>query len=179
MCGRYYFSLEDIAESALLKKKISQMSISNFAQREVFPSQQALVLVEGKEDVFQVKVMKWGIKSYQGSLLINARNEGIDQKRTFSPMLSHRCLIPCNGFYEWKNKKKVFIYEKEEPLFYLAGIYNEQDEFVIITGEAQKDMKHVHHRTPLIYHEKDIQRYLSFDCEFAVDNDNLGFRLEE
>lgn len=178
MCGRYYFSLEDIADSALLKKKISQMSISNFAQREIFPSQQALVLIEG-EDVFQVKVMKWGIKNYQGSLLINARNEGIDQKRTFSPMLSHRCLIPCNGFYEWKNKKKVFIYEKEEPLFYLAGIYNEQDEFVIITGEAQKDMKHVHHRTPLIYHEKDIQRYLSLDCEFAVDNDNLGFRLEE
>ena len=72
-----------------------------------------------------------------------------------------------------------FIYEKEEPLFYLAGIYNDQEEFVIVTGEAEKEMKHIHHRTPLIIHEQDIQRYLSGDCEFAVDNENLGFRLEE
>lgn len=180
MCGRYYFALEDSLAFAKLKKKISQMSIFNFASQEVFPSQNALVLLENEDqNDYVVKTMKWGIKNYKGALMINARNEGIDQKKTFLPMLAHRCLIPCNGFYEWKNKKKIFIYEKEEPLFYLAGIYNDQEEFVIVTGEAEKEMKHIHHRTPLIIHEQDIQRYLSGDCEFAVDNENLGFRLEE
>ena len=180
MCGRYYFSLEDTAAFAKLKRKITQMSIFSYAHQEVFPSQKSLVLVKDTRDEdYTLKTMKWGIKGYQGSLLINARNEGIETKKTFSPLLDHRCLIPCNGFYEWKNKKKVFIFEKKEPLFYLAGIYNEALEFVIVTGEAEKEMKHVHHRTPLIIHEQDINRYLNGDCEFAVDNDDLGFRLEE
>lgn len=178
MCGRYYFSIEEAPAFAKLKQKITQMSISHFAQHEIFPSQNALVLVEGQAD-YSLDVMKWGIKGFQNKLLINARNEGIETKKTFSPMLKHRCLIPCNGFYEWKNKKKVFIYEKEEPIFYLAGIYNEQKEFVIVTGEAEKDMKFVHHRTPIILHEKDIERYLKGDCEFAVDNDDLAFSLDD
>lgn len=177
MCGRYYFSLDDLAKDHFLRQKITQMSIFDFAQKEIFPSQNAIVLVAGKEEP-EIEVMKWGIKGYQGkSLLINAREEGIAEKKTFRPMLKHRCLIPCNGFYEWKNKKKVFIYELEEPLFYLAGIFNELKEFVIVTGAADKEMKHVHHRTPIILREKDIKAYLQGDCEFAVDNDDLGFRL--
>lgn len=48
-----------------------------------------------------------------------------------------------------------------------------------MTGEAQKEMKFVHHRTPIILHEKDIERYLKGDCEFAVDNDGLAFSLDD
>lgn len=176
MCGRYYFSIEEALDQITLKKKIAQMTI-DFAKKEIFPSQQAIVLVEGPQD-YETAVMKWGIKSYKGSLLINARSETIHEKKTFQPMLSQRCLIPCNGFFEWKNKKKIFIYEKQESIFYLAGIYNQDHEFVIVTGEANKDMKQIHHRTPIILHERDIDRYLRHECEFAVDNDDLGFRLE-
>lgn len=179
MCGRYYFAMDDTIAFAKLKKKIAQMSIFDYSQNEIFPSQKVIVLVPDEHQDYQPTVMKWGIQGYHGKLIINARSEGIEEKRTFSPFIKQRCLIPCNGFYEWKNKKKVLIYEKEEPLFYLAGIYNDHHEFVIVTGDSQKEMKYVHHRTPLIYHEKDIYRYLHDDCEFAVDNDHLSFQLVE
>ena len=177
MCGRFYLFFDDDGKQTRLYHKVSELSVA-YAQKEIYPSQHALVLIEGNYE-YNVSVMKWGISSYKGSLLINARSEGIHEKKTFIPMLSKRCLIPCNGFYEWKQNKKIYIYEKEEPIFYLAGIYNQDHEFVIVTGEADNQMKQVHHRTPIIIKDKDVDAYLHHDCEFAVDNENLGFRLED
>ena len=176
MCGRYFFDLNQSIFTTNIKQKIAQLSIA-FAQNEIYPSQHVLVLVEQDREI-TVDVMKWGLTSYKGSLLINARSVGIEEKKTFRPMLEHRCLIPCNGFYEWKNKKKIYITKKNEEMFYLAGIYNEQKEFVIVTGESQKQMKQIHHRTPIILHEADKERYIRHDCEFAVDNEDLEFELE-
>ena len=67
MCGRYYFSIEEALAFAKLKQKITQMSISHYAQHEIFPSQNALVLVEGQND-YTLDVMKWGMKGYQNKL---------------------------------------------------------------------------------------------------------------
>lgn len=177
MCGRYYFSIEELSSQHPLTQKLSQISLS-YAQKEIFPSNRALVLVEDGID-YKFDVMTWGVPSYQGTLLINARNESVEEKKTFRPMLPNRCLIPCQGFYEWKEKKKVLIYKKHVPVLYLAGIFNEQKQFVLLTGKSEKEMKHVHHRTPILVDEKDINRYLHHELTFVVDNDELGFRLEE
>ena len=94
-------------------------------------------------------------------------------------MLSKKCLIPCNGFYEWvkigKQKQKIMIQREDAPLFYLAGIYNEQKEFVIVTGESVREMKDIHDRTPILMLEDQIPLYLQDELEFQVDNEHLTF----
>lgn len=178
MCGRYFFQLKDHKAFQKLRKKLEQMALFEYAKEEVFPSQQALVLVAGGQD-YQLNVMKWGIQGFKSNLLINARSEGIHEKKTFRPMLSKRCLIPCNGFFEWvsvgSKKEKIFIHKQDEPLVYLAGIYNEQKEFVIVTGESVLEMKSIHNRTPIMVKEEQIPQYLQGKLTFEVDNNDLLF----
>lgn len=177
MCGRYFFELRELPEFARLKRKIEQQALFEYAREEVFPGNDALVLVSG-EDGYALDVMHWGIQGPYGKL-INARSEGIDKKKTFRSMLSQKCLIPCNGFYEWvkvgKQKQKILIQREDVPLFYLAGIFNEQKEFVIVTGESHGLMKEVHDRTPILMFENQIPLYLQDELEFQVDNERLTF----
>lgn len=183
MCGRYFFELAEGMAFYKLKKKIDQLALFEYAREEVFPSNQALVLVSDEHDDYTLDVMKWGITGYKGNLLINARSEGIEDKRTFQPMLDKRCLIPCNGFYEWmktgKQKQKIYIRKKDEPLVYMAGIYNKDKEFVIVTGESQQEMKEVHGRTPIMISEEQISSYFADDISFEVDNASLTFTKAE
>lgn len=178
MCGRYYFELKELPAFAKLKYKLEQQALFEYAKEEVFPGNDALVLVEDEDD-YALDVMHWGIDGPYGKL-INARSEGIEKKKTFRPMLSKKCLIPCNGFFEWvkvgKKKQKIYIQREDVPLFYLAGIYNEQKEFVIVTGESCGAMKDVHARTPILMFEDQIPLYLQDELEFLVDNEHLLFR---
>ena len=182
MCGRYYFAFEDSVPFQRLQYKVEQKALFEYAREEVFPSQKALVLTRGEND-YDVDVMKWGMEGYQGKRLINARKEGIEQKKTFAPYLKKRCLIPCNGFYEWvktgNGKQKIYIRKQDMPLFYLAGIYNEKKEFVIVTGEASDAMAQIHNRTPIIVREEQIISYLQEELAFQVDNEDLLFIKEK
>lgn len=81
----------------------------------------------------------WGIQ--KKSLIINARSETAHEKLTFKRILKNRCAIIANGFYEWNRNKKIYITRKDESMIYFAGLFNEKHEFVILTGESEKDMK--------------------------------------
>ncbi len=172
MCGRFYFNFDDSAESVFLKKVLQQVSIVQFAQQEVFPKQEILLLceVDGK---LSAKKRQWG-KAMQNDLLINARSETYQTKKTFQTM--QRCAIPCNYFFEWKQvgktKVKHSIKKQSQSIIYLAALYDEQS-VVILTGEASKAMATIHHRTPLIMDHTTMLRYLNNEMEACVDNDNL------
>ena len=94
---------------------------------------------------------------------INARGETLSEKPMFRGLLKdHRCLIPANGFYEWKNlgdqKQPYFISLPEEPLFAFGGLYDESRNdrgetigtYTIITTEPNELMESLHNRMPLI-----------------------------
>jgi len=60
--------------------------------------------------------------------MINARSETAASKPSFSDALKHRrCLIPADGFYEWKRtgtSKQRFCFEVNEgELFAFAGLW--------------------------------------------------------
>ena len=183
MCGRYYFQLEDTKSFQRLKAKIQAQAIFEFASDEVFPSNASLVLVAG-DDSYALDVMSWGIHTSHGTSLINARSETIFEKKTFQSMVHKRCLIPCNGFFEWKrngraHKQKVFITSKDAPLCYLGGIYNDEHQFVIVTAQAQGEMKSIHDRVPLLLQESQIESYLNEEVSFDLPQPNLEFHKEE
>jgi putative SOS response-associated peptidase YedK len=86
-----------------------------------------------------------------------------------------RCLIPVNGFFEWKaikgskSKQPYAIALTSGEPFCLAGIYSERKNpedgttlrtFCIITCEPNQLMATIHDRMPVILHRKDYERWL-------------------
>jgi len=64
-----------------------------------------------------------------------------------------RCLIPANGFYEWKRERALsqpyYIRPAAAELFAFAGIW-EDEGFAVITTEANRLVGAIHHRMPVI-----------------------------
>jgi putative SOS response-associated peptidase YedK len=123
---------------------------------------------------------KWGLVPFFakdekfGYKTINAKAETIAEKPAFrSSFKSKRCLIPCDGFYEWKNtpsgKIPYYIFLKNHDLFAFAGLYDDwKDEtgksirtFSIITVPPNQAMKNIHNRMPAILKINNEREWLS------------------
>jgi putative SOS response-associated peptidase YedK len=88
-----------------------------------------------KEPVRQISTMRWGLvpswaKDMSGAArMINARSETAHTLPAFrEAMKLRRCLVPADGFYEWKrigSAKQPFCFEvREGELFAFAGIWD-------------------------------------------------------
>lgn len=181
MCGRYYLkiSIEKLIEKyGILNNK----DIEFKPTKEIFPSQKAPVII--KKENKKVDLFKWGFSpSFTNQLIINARSETLDEKKTFKKLFySQRCIIPAGGFFEWKkdnNKNHKFnVSHKNNEIISFAGLYdvyedesgNSVNSFVIITTEANKDIKKIHSRMPVILKEKDEEKWMNTDL---TDSDDL------
>lgn len=176
MCGRYFIKLDESEIARKVIKRLQQLNINDYASEEVFPSQNAIVLIPKKNGI-DVDVKKWGIESK--SLLINARSETVAEKYTFKNIQNNRCAILANGFYEWNKKKKIYITKENESYIYFAGIYDSKNQFVILTGESEDTMKSIHNRTPILLTHNEMIEYLNFRIDPIVNNQNLHFELVE
>jgi putative SOS response-associated peptidase YedK len=103
-----------------------------------------------------VQPMEWGVipfyvkdeKSFlrQRASMLNTRSERIlgDEKSYWFKIRNRRCLIPVTGIYEhraikgWKKKVPYFITLKDQPLFFLPGLYSVADLPDLETGELVK-----------------------------------------
>ncbi len=70
----------------------------------------------------------WAKETSIGYKLINARAETAASKPSFrAAFKSRRCVIPVDGFYEWKKegstKHPYRIHMKDEGLFAFAGLW--------------------------------------------------------
>ena len=69
--------------------------------------------------------------------MINARAETVEKKPSFKHSLqSKRCLIPANGFYEWKKEetgRSPINFLKDETAFSFAGLW---DSWISPKGES-------------------------------------------
>ncbi len=81
-------------------------------------------------------------------------SSALGERPTFSSAFeSRRCLIPANGFYEWRSasdgKSPVWVHHEDERPFAFAGLYG-HDSAAIITAGANSLMRPVHSRMPVI-----------------------------
>ena len=175
MCGCYYYVF-DKKLCSYLEEIESSITFQDIAQKEVFPGMNALVLM--KEDTIIPSIRHWGFDGYNQKKIINARSETYMEKPLFSGL--KRCVIVCNGFFEWKKTKRrvdrIYIQKRNNELIYLAGLCDDSH-FVIVTGASYSHMKKVHSRTPLIMNEKEMEHYLKGDFFPKVDNEDLVFSL--
>src|SRR5260370_15147768 len=89
-------------------------------------------------------------------------------------MKRRRCLIPANGYYEWRASEKCkrphFIHRRDGGPIGLAGLAEtwigpngeELDTVAIVTAPASADLAVLHHRVPVTISPDDFERWL--DC---------------
>ena len=176
MCGRYHLNLNQDFYSRF--GVVNQLS--SFPKNiEVSPSQIEPVIIK-QEGLTLAWTMKWGLIPFWakerkiGDKMFNVRSESLSTKIGFRKSFqTKRCLVPSNGFYEWKteNGKKIpyFIEVSNRPLFAFAGIYDLWEEpvsgrevysYAIITTEPNSDIKPIHHRMPVILRPEQEKTWL-------------------
>ena len=91
------------------------------------------------------------------------------EKITFKNLIqTSRCLVPADGYYEWKRdeKQKIPYYftRQDKELMFFAAIH-QNNQFCIITKEATPKVKDIHHREPFIINQNQISNYLNIKKE--------------
>jgi putative SOS response-associated peptidase YedK len=115
----------------------------------------------------------WAKDRSIASRLINARSEGIDKKPSFADAFRRRrCLVPADGFYEWKkdgkHREPFAVTMRDGGLFAFAGLWErwrgEGGEivrsFTIVTTAANDLLSPIHERMPVIVDPADYDRWL-------------------
>jgi putative SOS response-associated peptidase YedK len=177
MCGR--FSQAQIAE--LDREVFKLLSIPALPPRyNVAPTQEAAVIRETPAQGRELVPLRWGlIPSWakdpaMGNRMINARAESVADKPAFKDAFrERRCLVPSEGFYEWRKaargKQPYYVRVLAGRVFAFAGLWerwwdraggDEHETFTIITTEPNELLRPIHDRMPVILEPRDYDRWL-------------------
>jgi putative SOS response-associated peptidase YedK len=165
MCGRYTLKMPIALVTEELDLDRPEFEVA--ARYNIAPTQRLPVLTQ--EQPRHLQLMRWGlIPSWAkdpsiGSKMINARAETLAEKPAFRVALrERRCLIPADGFYEWKQtgfgKLPQHIHLISGNLLTFAGLWEswrdgegrELRSFTIITTTPNALMATIHDRMPVI-----------------------------
>jgi putative SOS response-associated peptidase YedK len=181
MCGRY--GLYDVSFDELLKENSGYEFKPNY---NAAPTQTMPILLL-RDLNMAITPMQWGISRRIGpeveKSIFNTRSEKALDRIWGRTVKTHRCLVPANGFYEWRKvdgaKIPYWIYDKDSPLMYFAGIYDEdanQNEkslrYSIMTTTPNAEMSTLHDRMPVILSKDGQQAWLhaeSSDSDLLAD----------
>lgn len=111
--------------------------------------------------------------------MFNARAENLEKSPAFKlPFRRKRCVVPISGYFEWKRvdeqKQPYHVKLTENNALMLAGLWDEWhnpefDEvlssFTIVTCEAARPMKFLHHRQPVMLGPSEVTMWLHPDTE--------------
>jgi putative SOS response-associated peptidase YedK len=202
MCGRYLrrSDKQRIAETFRVAKGLEDLVVPP-CDYNVAPTTFQPVVREDREGAGsfgqparEMALMRWGLVPYFAKDLksfsystINARAESLTTSAIFrSPFERRRCLVPADGFYEWKKlaapapamatKKKAT--ELKQPYafttksgksFAFAGLWDRWkdgaggmlESFTIITTTPNELSGRVHNRMPVILRPQDYDLWLS------------------
>jgi len=147
-----------------------------------------LAIITQRDQQRNLERMQWGLMPNwkkpiedmvkMSNNTLNAKSETIYDLVSFKgSIVNKRCILPVEGFYEYKevNKDKLpyFIHPKAHPYFNLACIYSFYQNplnkewvksFSIVTGEANELMASIHNtkkRMPLIIDNENIDNWLN------------------
>jgi putative SOS response-associated peptidase YedK len=127
------------------------------------------------ENPDKIHVYRWGLIPFwskddkSGYKMINARVDTLLDRASFKNLVStKRCIVPMDGFYEWKTdgkeKQPYRITTTDQEIFSCAGLWDtwrmpdgqELHTYTIITLDANEMMQDIHNRMPAIL-EKDAE----------------------
>ncbi len=175
MCGRYSLSKSKLE----LEERFQAEMLEDFHPRyNIAPTN--LVPVITSESPHGFSHFYWGItpefskNKPVSQKFINARAETITEKISFkSSFQKRRCLVPADGFFEWKRigkKTRIpyrFTLGNESP-YSFAGIWEEYENeegkinhtFLILTTAPNELVAEVHDRMPVILKKENEKKWL-------------------
>lgn len=165
MCARFQFAPpEDWVEEFGLTDAPEVAPRYNIA-----PTQDVLAVRRRSTGDRQARLFRWGLVPHWaddpavGNRLINARAESVATRPAFrDPFLQRRCLVPAQGFYEWKKfgraREPWLIRLKGGTTFAFAGLWERWsrgegqaiESCALITTSANGLVAPIHGRMPVL-----------------------------
>jgi putative SOS response-associated peptidase YedK len=176
MCGLYSFR-KSAEETRLL---FSYIERPDFPPRQYVTPASPIPIVRNQNGARHFALVRWGLipawmkEVKPGKPIINARSETILEKPSFRhSMRRRRCLLPADGFYEWKGdipgkKTPYFIHRPGHELFAFAGIWDnwlgadgsELESAAMVTTRPNGMIAQVHDRMPVVIQPEDFEAWL-------------------
>ncbi|MEM7131967.1 MAG: SOS response-associated peptidase [Chloroflexota bacterium] len=182
MCGRFTLRAPSDAIAALFDLPEEPMIADRY---NIAPTQPVAVVRmnpgTGKREWTHALwglIPSWSKDPKMGARLINARSETVREKPSFRAAFKRRrCLVPMDGFYEWKKVGKIKQpyhitlqppEQSGESLFAIAGLWerwsspdgSQLESCTLLTTEANEAMSSLHHRMPVIVEPEDYAMWL-------------------
>ena len=185
MCGR--FSLTTAPEA--MRELFGFENLPNLAPRyNIAPTQDVAVVRQAAGGERELVLLRWGLvpswtrDTAHPAPMINARAETVGEKPAFrGAFRARRCLVPADGFYEWRRedggKQPFRIGFADGGLFAFAGLWESWtgpsegndaatgpvESVTIITTDANRKLRPIHHRMPVILDPDDYVTWLDPD----------------
>ncbi len=185
MCGRYtlHHAPKEIAERFGVEPNDKLLA----PRYNIAPSQ-TVPAIRRSDGARELAGLKWGLIPYWakdpkiGNSLINAKAETIAEKPSFKQALAkRRCLIPADGFYEWRKRGKepsqpIYVRRRDGGLFAFAGLWEAWktpegetlETCTIITVEPNEMISKIHHRMAAILRPDDEAAWI--DPQSGIDD---------
>jgi len=183
MCGRFFLD----AQAGDIIEHYNVPPPDLFAPRyNIAPTTPVLALGDQKFGLYRWGLIpSWAKDVSIGNRMFNARGETVAEKPSFrSAYRRRRCLVPANGFYEWRlenGRKQPYCCHIDHRLFSMAGIWehwqdaegNEIQSCAVITTEATGAMQELHQRMPVYIAPGDYADWLDCSSEQTDRADEL------
>ena len=176
MCSRFVLKSPPKAIANLFKL---EKAVDWKARYNVAPSQKVPAVIRTLENKQrEMKLLQWGFMAswtQGGRLLVNVQSENIREKPILEESFEKwRCLIPVDGFYEWRHYAKethpYYFQMKDKKPFALAGLWAPQkvedktsEVCAILTTPPNEVVRAVHDRMPVILDPKNYDLWLNSD----------------
>ena len=192
MCGRFTLRtpLKEVAEAFDLSPQAFERAGGWRPRFNLAPTQEvAAVRLGDRENSREVAWLHWGLVPAWtgdpsiGGRMINARCETVATRPAFREAFRHRrCLIPADGFFEWKRgakpKQPYYLRLKDDRPFAFAGLWERWrkgglviESCAIITTDANELVAPLHDRMPVILDARDYNPWLDPRVD---DSEKLG-----
>jgi len=176
MCGRFV----EYSDPGLYARHFELDALCETRPRyNLAPTQPVLAIREtdaGKRELIPLRwglVPAWSRGPDSRYSMINARAETVKSKPAYRNAFKHRrCLIPAEGFYEWKTepggKTPFLIHRQDRAPFAMAGLWERWhgddgpgiESCTILVTDANALVRTIHDRMPVILAREDYGAWL-------------------
>ena len=169
MCGRFTLTNPSPRRLASRFDLDGTFEIDERPRFNIAPTDPVIAIRRADEARNQAGRLRWGLVPGQWALgsgqrpLINARAETVDKQPAFKESFEQRrCLIPADGFYEWRRdpegKRPIWFSPPDRELFAFAGIWSRLERegeepltsCALITTSPSEAVRPVHDRMPVV-----------------------------
>jgi putative SOS response-associated peptidase YedK len=183
VCGRFTSSVRREALAERFQITIPETVSERY---NVAPGQPVLAIRRSEDPAREPVLLRWGLIPHWAKdarsayKMINARAETLLDKKSYRSLLgTRRCLIPADGFYEWRlgsdgRKQPIHFSRIDGQPFAFAGLWTswtdrESGELVdsctIITTAPNELVVPVHDRMPVILTPELEEPWLDLEVE--------------